>query len=122
MNINIVYDVETTSCFFCINRLSQYNLISKTRITCLISRVYFYSRMRSTLRNASYVKSSFHIIDVFHLHRISFILYQKHYTNLFQTYHFNSVSIFSIRFTKRTIIVFIKRCSTSFVSKNDNLI
>ena len=43
--------------------------------------------MRSTLRNASCVKFSFHIIDAFHLNRISFTIYQKHHTNLFQTYH-----------------------------------
>ena len=43
--------------------------------------------MRSTLRNASCVKSSSHIIDAFHLNKTSFTLYQKHHTNLFQIYH-----------------------------------
>ena len=89
MNINTEYNVETTFYFFCMSRLSRYDLISRIRITCLISRVYFYSRMRSTLRNTSCVKFSFHIIDVFHLNKISFTLYQKHYTNLFQIYYFD---------------------------------
>ena len=40
----------------------------------------------------------------------------------FLTRNFERVSTSSIRFTKRTIIVFMKRCSTSFVWKNDDLI
>ena len=48
--------------------------------------------MRSTLRNASCVKSSSHIIDAFHLNKTSFTLYQKHHTNLFQIYHSDRLS------------------------------
>ena len=54
--------------------------------------------------------------------KINFIIKTIRQIFEFFTWNFERVSIFLIRFTKRTIIVFIKKCSISFVSKNDNLI
>ena len=110
MSINIEYDVETTSCFFCISRLSRYDLIFKARITCLISRVDITCLFlfANAIDIAQCVKFSSHIIDAFHLNRIRFIIYQKHYTNLFQIYHSDSFYYLSEkRFCKFRSVFFL---------------
>ena len=88
----------------------------------LISRDYFYSRMRSTLRNALYVKLSFHIIDVSHLDRTSFIIYQKHHTNLFQIYHSDSLLYSRKNNSERIEVLYINECVFRCLIKFKSLI